>query len=454
MHLCFQKKYYAIFLLFYFCRRCSGNDKRFELFIVMKFLPSFAALARNLTFQVLVAVAVGVVLGVWLPETGAAMKPLGDVFIKMVKMLVAPIIFCTIVTGIAHVGDMKRVGKIGVRALVYFEIVTTLALIIGLAIVNIVKPGSGFDVEAAASVDISAITAAGKSQTTVDFLMNIVPRTFASAFVDGELLQVLFIALLSAFGLASLGERGRVVLELLERFSETFFHSIGVIMKVAPIGAFGAIAFTIGKFGLGALVPIAKLMLSFYATCLLFVGVVLWGIARRYGFRLWSVLRYIREEFVLVLGTASSESVLPRMMQKLQRLGCSRSIVGLVLPTGYSFNLDGTCIYLVMGAMFIAQAYNIPMSLSQQLSLLGLLLITSKGAATVTGAGFVTLTATIGATGVLPVEGMALLLGVNRFMSEAMSTTNLVGNTVATLVIAKIEGELDETVYRKELYGG
>ena len=345
----------------------------------MKFLPSFAVLSRNLTFQVLVAVTVGVALGVWYPETGAAMKPLGDVFIKMVKMLVAPIIFCTIVTGIAHVGDMKRVGKIGARALIYFEIVTTLALIIGLAIVNIVKPGS--------------------------------------------------------------------------RFSETLFHSIGVIMKVAPIGAFGAIAFTIGKFGLAALVPIAKLMLSFYATCLVFVGVVLWGIARRYGFRLWSVARYIREEIVLVLGTASSESVLPRMMHKLQRLGCSRPIVGLVLPTGYSFNLDGTCIYLVMGAMFIAQAYNIPMSLTQQLSLLGVLLIPSKGAATVTGAGFVTLTATISATGVLPVEGMALLLGVNRFMSEAMSTTNLMGNTVATLVIAKMEGELDETAYRQELYG-
>jgi aerobic C4-dicarboxylate transport protein len=406
---------------------------------------------NNLTFRVLIAVIIGVVLGAFFPETGAAMKPLGDVFIKMVKMIVAPIIFCTIVTGIAHVGDMKRVGKIGVRALIYFEVVTTLALVIGLVVVNVLQPGAGFDVSAIAHTDLSQYTAAAKSQSTVDFLVNIVPKTFVGAFVDGELLQVLFIALLFAFGLSSLGERGRVVLELLERVSEVLFHIIGVIMKVAPIGAFGAIAFTIGKFGLSALIPLAKLMLSFYLTCFLFVSVVLWGIARWSGFSLWKVFRYIREEFVLVLGTASSEAALPRIMQKLQRLGCSRSIVGLVVPTGYSFNLDGTCIYLVMGAMFIAQAYNIPLSLGQQLSILALLLVTSKGAATVTGAGFVTLTATITATGILPVEGMALLLGVNRFMSEAMSTTNLVGNTIATLVIAKSQGELDEEVMLAEL---
>jgi aerobic C4-dicarboxylate transport protein len=406
---------------------------------------------NNLTFRVLIAVIIGVVLGAFFPETGAAMKPLGDVFIKMVKMIVAPIIFCTIVTGIAHVGDMKRVGKIGVRALIYFEVVTTLALIIGLVVVNLLQPGTGFDVSTIAHTDLSQYTAAAKSQSPVDFFTNIVPKTFVGAFVDGELLQVLFIALLFAFGLSSLGERGRVVLELLERISEVLFHIIGVIMKVAPIGAFGAIAFTIGKFGLSALIPLAKLMLSFYLTCFLFVSVVLWGIARWSGFSLWKVFRYIREEFVLVLGTASSEAALPRIMQKLQRLGCSRSIVGLVVPTGYSFNLDGTCIYLVMGAMFIAQAYNIPLSLGQQLSILALLLVTSKGAATVTGAGFVTLTATITATGILPVEGMALLLGVNRFMSEAMSTTNLVGNTIATLVIAKSQGELDEEVMMAEL---
>ncbi|MBL7993260.1 MAG: dicarboxylate/amino acid:cation symporter [Candidatus Kapabacteria bacterium] len=406
---------------------------------------------NNLTFRVLVAVIIGVVLGAFFPETGAAMKPLGDVFIKMVKMVVAPIIFCTIVTGIAHVGDMRRVGKIGIRALIYFEIVTTLALIIGLVVVNVMQPGAGFDVNALAHTDISQYTSAAKSQTTVDFLMNIVPKTFVGAFVDGDLLQVLFVALLFAFGLSSLGEHGRVVLEILERISEVLFHIIGVIMKVAPIGAFGAIAFTIGKFGLSALIPLAKLMLSFYLTCFLFVSVVLWAIARWSGFSLWKVFRYIREEFVLVLGTASSEAALPRIMQKLQRLGCSRSIVGLVVPTGYSFNLDGTCIYLVMGAMFIAQAYNIPLSLGQQLSILALLLVTSKGAATVTGAGFVTLTATITATGILPVEGMALLLGVNRFMSEAMSTTNLVGNTIATLVIAKSQGELDKSVMLAEL---
>lgn len=406
---------------------------------------------NNLTFRVIIAVAVGIILGAFFPETGAAMKPLGDIFIKMVKMIVPPIVFCTIVTGIAHVGDMRRVGKIGIRALIYFEVVTTLALIIGLLVVNFLQPGAGFNVASVPHTDISQYTSAAKAQSTLDFVMNIVPKTFVSAFVDGELLQVLFIALLFAFGLLSLGERGRVVLELLERVMEVLFHIIGVIMKVAPIGAFGAIAFTIGKFGLSALIPLAKLMLSFYLTCFLFVSIVLWAIARWYGFSLWRIFRYIKDEFIIVLGTASSESVLPRMMQKLQRLGCSRSIVGLVLPTGYSFNLDGTCIYLVMGAMFIAQAYNIPLSLGQQVSILALLLITSKGAATVTGAGFVTLTATITATGILPVEGMALLLGVNRFMSEAMSTTNLVGNTIATLVIAKSEGELDEVQMKQAL---
>ena len=406
---------------------------------------------HNLTFRVLVAISIGIVLGAFFPETGAAMKPLGDVFIKMVKMIVPPIVFCTIVSGIAHVGDMRRVGKIGIKALLYFEVVTTVALIIGLVVVNLLQPGSGFNVGAMPQTDISQYTNAAKSQSTVEFLVNIVPRTFVSAFVDGELLQVLFISILFALGLSTLGERGRVVQELLERITEVLFHIISVIMKVAPIGAFGAIAFTIGKFGLAALIPLAKLMLSFYLTCFLFVSVVLWAIARWSGLRLWKILRYIREEFVLVLGTASSESVLPRMMEKLQRLGCSRTIVGLVLPTGYSFNLDGTCIYLVMGAMFIAQAYNIPLSLTQQLSIVGLMLITSKGAATVTGAGFVTLTATIAATGLLPVEGMALLLGVNRFMSEAMSTTNLVGNTIATMVIAKSEGELDESIMLAEL---
>lgn len=413
--------------------------------------PARFGLLHNLTFRVLVAISIGIVLGAFFPETGAAMKPLGDVFIKMVKMIVPPIVFCTIVSGIAHVGDMRRVGKIGIKALLYFEVVTTVALIIGLVVVNLLQPGSGFNVGAMPQTDISQYTNAAKSQSTVEFLVNIVPRTFVSAFVDGELLQVLFISILFALGLSTLGERGRVVQELLERITEVLFHIISVIMKVAPIGAFGAIAFTIGKFGLAALIPLAKLMLSFYLTCFLFVSVVLWAIARWSGLRLWKILRYIREEFVLVLGTASSESVLPRMMEKLQRLGCSRTIVGLVLPTGYSFNLDGTCIYLVMGAMFIAQAYNIPLSLTQQLSIVGLMLITSKGAATVTGAGFVTLTATIAATGLLPVEGMALLLGVNRFMSEAMSTTNLVGNTIATMVIAKSEGELDESIMLAEL---
>lgn len=408
---------------------------------------------NNLTFRVIIAVVIGIILGAFFPETGAAMKPLGDIFIKMVKMIVPPIVFCTIVTGIAHVGDMRRVGKIGVRALIYFEVVTTLALIIGLIVVNLLQPGAGFNVAAIPQTDLSQYTSAAKAQSTLDFVMNIVPKTFVSALADGELLQVLFVALLFAFGLLSLGERGRVVLELLERVMEVLFHIIGVIMKVAPIGAFGAIAFTIGKFGLSALIPLAKLMLSFYLTCFLFVSVVLWAIARWYGFSLWRVFRFIKDEFIIVLGTASSESVLPRMMQKLQRLGCSRSIVGLVLPTGYSFNLDGTCIYLVMGAMFIAQAYNIPLSLGQQLSIVALLLLTSKGAATVTGAGFVTLTATISATGLLPVEGMALLLGVNRFMSEAMSTTNLVGNTIATIVIAKSEGELDEAQMAEVLAG-
>jgi aerobic C4-dicarboxylate transport protein len=407
----------------------------------------------HLYVQVLTAIVIGILLGHFYPHLGEAMKPLGDGFIKLIKMLIAPIIFCTVVHGIASMEDLKKVGRVGLKALIYFEIVTTLALLVGLIIVNIMQPGVGMNVDAR-TIDTKSIqiytTKAGQ-QSTVDFLMHIIPNTVIGAFAEGEILQVLFFAILFSFALFMLGERGRPVLALIDIISHTFFGIVGIVMKLAPIGAFGAMAFTIGKYGVGTLLSLAQLMIAFYVTCLVFVFFVLGGIAWLTGFNILKFIRYIKEELLIVLGTSSSESVLPRMIAKLENLGCKESVVGLVIPTGYSFNLDGTCIYLTMAVIFLAQATNTELTLWQQLGIIGLLLLTSKGAAGVTGSGFIVLAATLASVGTIPVASIALILGVDRFMSEARALTNLVGNGVATVVVAKWEKAIDEDRMRRVL---
>jgi aerobic C4-dicarboxylate transport protein len=400
---------------------------------------------KNLTFRVLVAIALGVALGVASPDAAKAMKPLGDTFVNLVKMVIAPIIFLTIVLGIANMADLKKVGKVGAKALIYFEIVTTFALAIGLIVVNLTKPGSGIDVSALAKGDISKYTEQGKALTFVDFFTHIIPASFVRPFVDGEIIQIVFIAVLFGVALTWLGEHGTPLMSVLDRLLHVFFKIVHIIMIVAPIGAFGAMAFTIGNFGLKSLLPLGRLMLDVYTTMFLFIFVVLNIIARIYKFSLWEYLKYIREEIVLVLGTSSSEAALPRMIDKLERYGCSKTVVGLVIPAGYSFNLDGTSIYLSMASIFIAQAFGINLSITQQLTLLAVLMVTSKGAAGVTGSGFIVLASTLSAMGTVPVEGLALVLGVDRFMSEARAITNLIGNGVATIVIAKSENAFDET---------
>jgi len=407
--------------------------------------PGRKPLYKSLYVQVLFAVIVGVLLGHFQPQLGADMKPLGDGFIKLIKMIIAPIIFCTVVIGIAGMEDMKKVGKTGGLALLYFEVVSTLALIIGLVIVNVLQPGSGMHVDPSTldTKGIAAYTAPGKMQGTVDFLLNVIPTSVVDAFAKGEILQVLLFSVLFGFALHKFGGRGTMVFDFIEKFSHVLFDIVGIIMKVAPIGAFGAMAFTIGKYGVGSLFSLGKLMGAFYLTCLIFVFVVLGLIARLHGFSVFKFVRYIKEELLIVLGTSSSESVLPRMMEKLENLGARKSVVGLVIPTGYSFNLDGTSIYLTMAAVFIAQATDTPMDLMQQITLLAVLLLTSKGAAGITGSGFIVLAATLSAVGGVPVAGLALILGIDRFMSEARALTNLVGNGVATLVVAKWTGDLD-----------
>jgi aerobic C4-dicarboxylate transport protein len=402
-------------------------------------------LYKSLYVQVLAAVIFGVLLGHFFPQTGAEMKPLGDAFIKLIKMIIAPIIFCTVVVGIAGMEDMKKVGKTGGLALLYFEIVSTLALVIGLVVVNLLQPGAGMHVDAAAldTKSIAAYTAPGKMQGTVDFLLNVIPSSVIDAFAKGEILQVLLFSVLFGFALHKFGGRGTMVFDMIEKTSHVLFDIVGIIMKVAPIGAFGAMAFTIGKYGVDSLFSLGKLMGAFYVTCLIFVFGVLGIISRLHGFSIVKFVRYIKEELLIVLGTSSSESVLPRMMEKLENLGARKSVVGLVIPTGYSFNLDGTSIYLTMAAVFIAQATDTPMDLTQQLTLLAVLLLTSKGAAGITGSGFIVLAATLSAVGHVPVAGLALILGIDRFMSEARALTNLVGNGVATLVVAKWTGDLD-----------
>jgi aerobic C4-dicarboxylate transport protein len=402
-------------------------------------------LHRSLYVQVLVAIACGVALGVLAPATGAAMKPLGDGFVKLVRMIIAPIIFCTVVTGIAGMKNMKQVGKAGGFALLYFEVVSSLALLVGLLVVNLARPGAGMHVDAA-RLDAGAVAGyakPGQMQGATDFLLHVIPQSLVGAFSEGEILQVLLIAVLFGFALHGLGERGAPVFDFIDRLSAVLFRIVGMIMRVAPIGAFGAMAFTIGKFGVGTLASLAGLMASFYATCLLFVFGVLGMIAALHGFSIFKLVRYVKEELLIVLGTSSSEAVLPRLIAKLENLGASKSVVGLVVPTGYSFNLDGTAIYLTMAAVFIAQATDTPLTLLHQVALLAVLLLTSKGAAGVTGSGFIVLAATLSAVGSVPVAGLALILGIDRFMSEARALTNTVGNTVATLVVARWCGELD-----------
>ena len=400
---------------------------------------------HHLYFQVLAAIGIGILLGYFYPEAGVAMKPLGDGFIKLIKMIIAPIIFCTVVTGIAGMRELDKVGRVGIKALLYFEVVSTLALIIGLVVVHLIQPGSGMNIDAGTlnTEGLNAYTAAAKTQNTVDFMLNIIPTSVIDAFAKGDILQVLLFSLLFGFSLAAMGETGAEVVAFINKISHVLFGIVETLMKLAPIGAFGAMAFTIGKYGVASLLPLASLMGSFYLTCLLFIFVVLGLIARFTGFSIVKFIVYIKDELFIVLGTSSSESVLPRIMIKLEQLGCAKSVVGLVIPTGYSFNLDGTSIYLAMAAMFVAQATNTPLTLSQELTLLGVLLLTSKGAAGVTGSGFITLAATLSVIPTIPVAGLALILGIDRFMSEARALTNLIGNGVATIVAAKWENELD-----------
>jgi aerobic C4-dicarboxylate transport protein len=416
-------------------------------------VPGHKPFFKSLYFQVLLAIFAGVLLGHYYPQLGEQMKPLGDGFIKMIKMIIAPIIFCTVVHGIASMQDMRKVGRVGVKALVYFEIVTALALIVGLAVANTFQPGAAMNVDPTTidTKSIQGFVAKSKEQSTLQFLMDIIPNTVVGAFAQGEILQVLFFAILFAFGLQALGARGQALLGVIDQASHALFGVVGIIMKVAPLGAFGAMAFTIGKYGVGTLASLAQLMIAFYTTCLIFIIFVLGFFAMIGGFNIFKFIRYIKEELLIVLGTSSSESVLPRMITKLENLGCEESVVGLVIPTGYSFNLDGTCIYLTMAALFLAQATNTDLTLAQQLGIIGILLLTSKGAAGVTGSGFIVLAATLASVGTIPVASIALILGVDRFMSEARALTNLIGNGVATVVVSKWEGALDRDRMRRIL---
>ncbi len=411
-------------------------------------------LFNHLYVWVLIGILIGGLVGFFFPAAGEGLKPLGDGFIALIKMLIAPVIFCTIVTGMAGAGDIKKVGRVGAKALLYFETVSAGALAIGLVVVKWIKPGEGFNVDPktldAGSVAHYAQKAA--DQSTVDFLLGIIPKTILDPFTgNGDLLQVLLVSLIFGWAVTHIGKKGEPVLHLIEALSAILFALVGLVMKLAPLGAGGAVAFTIGKYGIDSLAPLASLMASFYLTCMIFVAVVLGLIAHFTGFNVFKFLRYIKDELFLVLGTSSSESALLPLMQKLEKLGCSKSVVGLVVPSGYSFNLDGTNIYLTMAALFIAQACNIDLTLTQELSLLGIAAITSNGASGVTGSGFVTLAATLAIVPEVPVAGLALILGIDRFMSEARALTNIIGNGVATIVIARWEGELDLKRLKAEL---
>jgi len=413
-------------------------------------------LTGHLYFWVLLGILAGGLFGYFNPGAAVRLQPLGDGFIALVKMLIGPVIFCTVVLGIAGVGDMKKVGRVGGKAIIYFEVVSTVALVIGLLVVNTIRPGAGFNVDPQ-TLDPKKVEGYAKiaaTQTTTEFLLHLIPKTFFDAFTgSGDLLQVLLISILFGYAMTHLGGAGRSVHTFIEECSRILFAMMNAIMKLAPIGAAGAMAFTIGKYGIEALGPLAALMGSFYLTCVLFIFVVLGGIAAFTGFNIVRFILYIRDELFTVLGTSSSESALVPLMQKLERLGCSRSVVGLVVPAGYSLNLDGTNIYLTMAAIFVAQALNIDLTLRQELTLLGVAMLTSKGASGVTGAGFITLAATLAVVPSIPVAGLALILGIDRFMSEARSLTNFIGNGVATVVVSRWEGELDRKALTRELSG-
>jgi aerobic C4-dicarboxylate transport protein len=410
---------------------------------------------QHLYVQVLGAIAIGVLLGYFYPGVGAQMKPLGDMFVQAIKMVIAPLIFCTVVHGIGSMRDIKKVGRVGLKAIVYFEVVTTLALVIGLIVANLWQPGAGLNVDPA-TIDAKSIQqyiAKAHEQSALDYVTHIIPATIVGAFAEGEILQVLFFSLLFAFALAFIGEPAKPLLQIIDLVGRGILGVVAIIMRAAPVGAFGAMAFTIGKYGLGTLLSLGHLMAGVYITCLIFIFVVLGGIARISGFGILKFLSYIKEELMIVLGTSSSESVLPRMIAKLENLGCHESVVGLVIPAGYSFNTDGSCVYVTMAAIFLAQATNTDLTWAQQLGIIGVLLLTSKGAAGVTGSGFIVLAATLASVGTIPVASIALILAVDRFMSEARALTNLIGNGVATVVVAKWEGALDEVRMRAYLSG-
>lgn len=409
--------------------------------------------SHRLYLQVLAAIVVGIVVGHFFPHVGEKCKPLGDIFIRLIKMVIAPIVFATVAVGIAAMGDLKKVGRVGAKAVLYFEALSTLALIVGLAVVVLVKPGAGIhaDVRTLDAKSIPGADAVKQGHGVLGFLLETIPSTVVDAFAKGDILQVLVFAVLFGLAVAQMGEKGKPLLDVLERFGHALFGIVGLVMKLAPIGAFGAMAFTIGKYGVHTMASLGKLMACFYGTCFLFVFGVLGLVSFACGFSVWRLVKYLRDELVIVLGTSSSESVLPRLMDKLEAAGCSRSVVGLVVPAGYSFNLDGTSIYLTMAAIFVAQATDTALSLTDMLGVLGVLLLTSKGAAGVTGSGFVTLAATLASVGKIPVAGLALILGIDRFMSEARALTNLVGNAVATIVVARWEGELDRVKLQEVL---
>ena len=402
-------------------------------------------LIRQLWFQVLAAMVLGALLGLVQPELGTQMAPLGDAFIRLVRMIIAPVIFCTVVHGVAAMNDMKRVGRVAIKALIYFEVITLIALVFGLVAVNVWQPGVGMNVDLAA-LDASTVKGyveTAQNESVVQFLLGIIPTTFFSAFVDGDVLEILFISVLFAFALVLAGDRGKPILDLIERLSAIIFRMVGLIMWVAPLGAFGAIAFTVGRFGAGSLASLGALLIEFYTVCLLFVFIVLGAVARACGVSLFRLLHYIREEILIVAATTSSETVLPRLVQKLEALGCEESVVGLVVPTGYSFNLDGTCLYLATAVVFLAQATNTPLDVTAQLGLLAVMLLTSKGAAGIAGAALVALASTLGSTDSVPVASVALVLGIHRLMAEALTFVNVVGITVSAIVVAKWDNALD-----------
>ncbi len=408
---------------------------------------------QHLYFQVLVAIVLGAFIGHFWPAFGESLKPLGDGFIKLVKMIIAPVIFLTIVSGIAGMRDLEKVGRVALKAFVYFLTFSTLALIVGLIVANVVRPGAGMNIDPA-TLDTKAVAgyaAKAHDQTIVGFLLHVIPDTVVSAFAEGEILQVLFFSILFGVSLALIGDRGRPVLDILESAGQAFFRLVHILMKAAPIGAFGAFAFTIGKYGIGSIANLAALVGTFYLTSILFVVVVLGAVARFNGFSILKLIRYLRAELLLVLGTSSSEAALPSLIEKMEKAGCAKSVVGLVVPTGYSFNLDGTNIYMTLAALFIAQATGVHLSLGDQLLLLAVAMLSSKGAAGVTGAGFITLAATLSVVPSVPVAGMALILGVDRFMSECRALTNFVGNAVATIVVSRWEGALDKEQLQQAL---